>query len=87
MPNVSADVVRPRAVTASIVSIGTQPEKPNHVTVSVHDPDRETRTDSLLNLYAWKFPIDLLNKPAPIRRIKFVMTMRKIVKAVDTDWR
>ena len=35
-----------------------------------------------MNLYRWKFPIDLLNKPEPMRRIKFVMTIRKMVNAV-----
>ena len=47
--------------------------------------ERNKQTDNLLNRYPWKYPIDLLNKPAPIRRIKLVMTMMKIVKAVARD--
>lgn len=40
-----------------------------------------------MNSYPWKFPIDLLNKPEPMRRIKLVMMMRKIVKAIDRNQR
>ena len=42
---------------------------------------KERVTDRLLKAFSWKSPTALQKRPAPMRRMKFVMMIRKAVRA------
>ena len=45
--------------------------------------DEKTKTYSLLKACFWKALTDLAKRPAPMRRMKLVMTTRKMVRASE----